>query len=116
MSNDLTEAQKFRVMHYTGIAELIRGLHEKFGDEVYKTVANLNGDKAYNEWKGIAEKNGNNSIDDLIKLLWEPLRADGFEYTMEETESGFQMNCTKCAPYEFAKLHGFTEQMFYMCC
>jgi len=69
MSNELTEAQKYRVMHFTEMAELIRGLHKKFGDEVYKTVAKLNGDKAFNEWKEIAQKNGNNSIDDLIKLL-----------------------------------------------
>ena len=78
MSNGMTEAQKFRVMHYKEIAELIKCFYEKFGDEVYKTVEKLNGEKAFNEWKNIAEKNGNNSIDDLIKLLWEPLKNEGF--------------------------------------
>ena len=32
MSNEMTEVQKLRVMHYTEIAELIKSFHEKYGD------------------------------------------------------------------------------------
>jgi predicted ArsR family transcriptional regulator len=117
MSNELTEAQNFRVMHYTGMAELIRGLHEKFGDEVYKTVAKLNGDKAFNEWKGIAEKNGNNSIDELIKLLWEPLKNEGFQYeVVEKNEAGVQLKCTYCPIVDLAKHFGITKEGLHMFC
>jgi predicted ArsR family transcriptional regulator len=116
MSNEMTEAQKFRVMHFTGMAELIRGLHEKFGDEVYKAVAKLNGDKAFNEWKEIAQKNGNNSIDELIKLLWEPLKNEGFQYEIEKTETGVQFKCTYCPIVDLAKHCGIIKEALHMFC
>ncbi len=37
----------------------------------------------------------NRSIDDLIQILWEPLKKDGFEYTIEKTSNGVQMKSTK---------------------
>jgi len=117
MSNELTEAQKYRVMHFTEMAELIRGLHEKFGDEVYKTVAKLNGDKAFNEWKEITQKKGNNSIDDLIKLLWEPLKNEGFQYEIiGKTETGVQLKCTYCPIVDLAKYCGITKEALHMFC
>ena len=116
MSNELTEAQKFRVMHYTEMAELIRSFYEKFGEEAYRTVAKLNGDKAFNEWKKIAEQNGNNSIDELIKLLWEPLKGQGFQYEVEKTEAGVQFKCTYCPIVDLAKHCGITKEALHMFC
>ena len=116
MSNEMTEEQKFRVMHYTEIARLIKCFHEIFGDEVYKIVAKLNGEKALNEWKSIAEKNGNNSIDELIKLLWEPLKKEGFQYEVEKTEAGVQFKCTYCPIVDLAKYLGITKEGLHMFC
>jgi predicted ArsR family transcriptional regulator len=98
------------------MAKLIRSLKEKFGDEVYETIAKQNGEKAFAEWKGISEKNGNNSIEELIKLLWEPLKNEGWEYEMEKTESGFQFKCTRCGLFDLAKHFGITDEAFYMFC
>ncbi|MFX1252189.1 MAG: L-2-amino-thiazoline-4-carboxylic acid hydrolase [Promethearchaeota archaeon] len=47
-------------------------------------------------WAKIAEEEGNNTIDDLIDILWESLRRVGGEYTVEETTEGVQIYCTKC--------------------
>jgi predicted ArsR family transcriptional regulator len=98
------------------MAKLIRALRERFGDEVYQIVAKQNGEKAFAEWKSIAEKKVSISIDELIKYLWEPLKNEGFEYEVEKTELGVQMKCTRCGFYDLAKHFGFTEEAFYMIC
>jgi predicted ArsR family transcriptional regulator len=116
MSNELTEVQKMRVSHFTEMAELIIALKERFGDEVYQIVVKNNGKRAFSEWKKIAGNVGSNSIEDLMKYLWEPLKKEGFEYQVEKTESGFQMKCTRCGIYDLAKHFGITEEMYYMAC
>ena len=116
MSNELNEVQKLRVSHYTEMAKMIRALKERFGDEVYQIVSKQNGEKAFAEWKKIGEKIGCNSIEDLIKHLWEPLKKEGWDYEINETEKGFQMKCTRCGLYDLAKYCGITEEAFYMFC
>ena len=98
------------------MAKFIRTLQKRFGDEVYQIIAKQNGENAFAEWKSISEKSGNNSIDDLIKYLWEPLKKDGFEYEVEKTELGIQMKCTHCSFYDMAKHFGVTDEAFYMIC
>jgi predicted ArsR family transcriptional regulator len=91
-------------------------MQEHFGDEAYRVYVKANGEKICSNWKKRAEANGDNSIEAFIKLLWEPLKSKGYEYTMEKTEQGYQFNCTKCPAYDVAKRLGITEQMFYMGC
>jgi predicted ArsR family transcriptional regulator len=116
MANELTEVQKLRVSHYTEMAKLVRAFKEKYGEEAYQIVIKQNGERAFTEWKNISEKNGSNSIEDLIKCLWEPLKKEGFDYEVEITEAGFQMKCTRCGLYDLAKHFGITEEAFYMIC
>lgn len=116
MSNELTDEQKFRMHHFTEMAKLIRAFRERFGEEAYQVVTHQKGECAFSEWKGIAEKNESNSIETLIKNLWEPLRSEGWEYEIEETVAGFQMKCTCCPLYDLAKYCGITEEAFYMFC
>jgi predicted ArsR family transcriptional regulator len=98
------------------LAWQLKIMKEHFGEEVYQVLVKAIGEGIRSQWSKKAEEDRDNSIEALIKLLWEPLREHGFEYTQEEAEIGFQMNCTKCPHYELAKRHGITEQMFYMVC
>jgi predicted ArsR family transcriptional regulator len=97
-------------------AKLLRIMKNHFGEEAYRAVVQGNGEGVIKQWKKKAEQAGDNSIESLIKLLWEPLRAYGFEYTMEETKTGIQMNCTKCWSHDFAVRKKITEEMFYLAC
>ncbi len=112
----LTEQQKFRVFHNSEMARMMRVLKEHFGEEVFDVVAKNNGEMAYKQWQEIAKNCESNSIDDLIKQLWEPLQKEGFEYEVEKTNGGVQMTCTRCGIYEMAKHLGITEEAFYMFC
>jgi len=99
-----------------GMAHLLKIMEAHYGREVYQVLVKANSKRILQLWSKKAEEVGDNSIEALIKHLWEPLPAKGYEYTMEKTESGFQMRCTKCPAVDAAKRHGITEQMFYMCC
>lgn len=116
MSVELTPEQKFNMYHSTEMAKLIRAFKERFGMEAYQVVRKLNGEGKISEWKAIAGQNGDNSIESLLKLLWEPLRGQGFDYEIEKTDLGFQIKCTRCAFYDLAKYCGFTDEAFYMFC
>jgi predicted ArsR family transcriptional regulator len=68
------------------------------------------------EWKKKAEEHGDNSIEALVKVLWEPLSNRGYEYTMEKTDAGVQMTCTKCPGADIGLRLGVGEQLYYMFC
>jgi predicted ArsR family transcriptional regulator len=116
MSTDLTPEQKMHEQLMTQKAWLLKIMKEHFGEQAYEVFVKAMGEQVSVQWRKIAEECGDNSIEALIKHLWEPLREHGFEYTMEVTESGYQMNCIKCPQYDLAKHNGITEQMFYMAC
>ena len=117
MSTELTHEQKAEEQLLTTMAWMLKIMKDRFGDEVYDVFVKEEGENARSLWKSIGEKANDNSIESLIQHLWEPLREKGdFEYTVEKTESGVQIKCTKCHPYDLAKQHGITEQVYYMGC
>jgi len=124
MSNDFTEKEHEEVEvrdndHDLPIwtSWLLKIMKERFGEEVYEVFTKENGKKCHAVWKKKAAEVGDNSIESLIKHLWgNSPREDGLEFTTEKTESGYQMRCTKCPTYDYAKQHGITEEMFYIIC
>jgi predicted ArsR family transcriptional regulator len=100
----------------TELAKVLRIMRERFGQEACEALVKANSEGVMQEWRKKAEDNGDNSIKSLIKLLWEPLTSHGFEYTMEETESRYQFNVTKCPGADIALRLGIGEQMYYFRC
>ncbi|RLD07223.1 MAG: hypothetical protein DRI65_05120 [Chloroflexota bacterium] len=68
------------------------------------------------QWSEIARAEESHSVADLIRLLWEPLKTRGFEFTVEQKEDGIQVYCTKCALYDLAREINGTDWMFYLNC
>ena len=98
------------------VGNVIKAMKERFGEEVYDVLVKLNSKGIKEEWKKKAEEHGDNSIESLIMLLWEPLSEHGFDYTVEKTEAGVQIKCTKCPNVDVALRHGVGEQMYYDIC
>lgn len=42
------------------------------------------------------------TLDDLVRLLWEPLPEMGFEFSTEKIENGLRFRCTRCPNAELA--------------
>jgi predicted ArsR family transcriptional regulator len=89
--------------HTRRLVWVLNGLRARFGDQAVDVINDLVAHDVREGWKGVAERNGSNTIEDMIRLLWEPLRAQGFEYTYEKTVEGFQMRCTHCPIADLAK-------------
>jgi predicted ArsR family transcriptional regulator len=102
---------------FTGrLVYLLRGLEERLGDPVVAAVDDTMGEAVRAEWARLAEQTGSNTIEDLIRLLWEPLRAQGFEYTQEQRADGVQMRCTRCPVADRAREMHTADWMFRLDC
>jgi predicted ArsR family transcriptional regulator len=102
--------------HLQHTAVILEEIKNRFGLTVYKIIEEVQGRHLQKKWAAIAKKEGKNQIDDLIRLLWEPLRADGLEYEVRETAQGIQIRCTKCPAYNIARECGTTIWGYHLIC
>jgi len=125
MSIEFTPEQEIEVKRRTQqvidhfeskLAWQLKIMKEHFGEEAYQVCVNAQSEDIRLHWSKVAEEIGGNSIEALIKCVWEPLSSKGYEYTMEKTGTSVQFTCTKCPAYDVAKRLGITEQAFFMWC
>lgn len=95
---------------------VLAGLEQRLGAQVAGAVDDLVAQDVRAEWAERAAREGSNTIDDLIRLLWEPLRAQGFEFTHEKTPDGVQMRCTRCPLADIAREINGAAWMFKLTC
>jgi hypothetical protein len=58
-------------------------------------IRSLNARNTADYWAGLTTREGR-SLDDLIRLLWGPLPAQGFEFTMARDAAGARFDCRRC--------------------
>lgn len=122
MSTELTPEQEKQMQErandeaHRAIAWVVNLMKKRFGEEAYQVLVEEASEGARQRFSKLAEEAIDNSIEAFLKYGFEPLLKDGFEYTVEETNAGYQMNYTKCPVADMAKRLGITELMFYMCC
>lgn len=95
---------------------LLDGLKARLGHQVVTALDDMIAQDTLQEWEQKAAQEPGNTIEDLIRLLWEPLRAQGFEFTIERREDGVQMHCTRCPLADRAKAIGGAEWMVHLYC
>jgi len=101
-------------------AGLAQTLVERFGEEAEEVIKRFVKDGA-REWAaGVAETDRRadrkNDFQGLMNFLWEPLRQEGFEFTCDQNELGFQLNVTRCPVAEIAKAHRLEKWGFIFHC
>jgi predicted ArsR family transcriptional regulator len=112
----LREQKKQLERAHTGrLVFLLRGLEEQLGPQVVEVVERISGEAIRARWAQIAEKEGN-TIEDFIRVLWEPLRAEGFEFTSEVVEGGVQMRCTRCPLVDLAREIDAADWLYRLNC
>ena len=57
-----------------------------------------------------------NDIQGLVNFLWEPLHEEGFEFTYEQNEAGYQFTVTRCPVAEIAKAYKLEQWGFIFHC
>jgi hypothetical protein len=97
--------------------KLFNSLGERFGNDIVGSVI----DKVVAahikpEWEELAIKQPSRTIDDLIRLLWEPLPEQGFSLTIEKLANGVQIHCTQCPHADLGRQIGGADWLFHLVC
>lgn len=95
---------------------LLAALRNRFGNGVVTVLGEVIAERAQRYGSMIARREGVSSIEDLLRLLWEPERANGLEYTVERGPDGVQILCTRCPVYDLAREIDAQEWMYHLVC
>lgn len=88
-------------------------LKTEYGEILNETIIKLVRENCIRDWKSIAKEKNDNSLEAFLQVLWEPMKEEGFEFSLEKTEDSCQIHCTKCPMAELAsELKG--EEWIYL--
>jgi predicted ArsR family transcriptional regulator len=104
------------LMHTQQKIALLNALKDTYGSEVYHIIERANGKACRETYQKMNQSTGEQSIDDLIHAIWEPLRNQGLEFSMDRTSDGVQMKCTKCPIADLYKQANGTEWGYHLYC
>lgn len=99
--------------------EFLKELTEKYGNAAGRTVQRYAKMNTIKDWTEIGKKEarGGTEIDDLIRVLWEPLmKIEGFEITMNRENDTVIFYTTKCPIHDLAKKTGMNKWLFQIAC
>jgi predicted ArsR family transcriptional regulator len=101
-------------------AELAMAVIDHFGPEAEEVIKNFVNDGTRKWAASIAETDRQadkkNDIQGLIDFLWKPLPQEGFEFTYEQNEQGYQMHVTKCPIADIAQSLNLEKWGFIFYC
>jgi len=107
---------KVHFHHTKEKVELLRALKARFGCEVSEIVAQTASERAFQEWRAHGESGASRTAQDLVRLLWEPLRALGFVFEVESAPGELRLRCTRCPIADMAHSLGDTEWLYHLAC
>ena len=82
---------------------LLNQFEARYGEDFVGMLDTLLGESTRRDWARTAAGRPTQDISDLIDLLWMPLRAQGFDFTIDERSTSVQFHCTKCPVADLAK-------------
>jgi len=95
---------------------LLKDIRAKYGEEPMLTVIDkIIWENCELDWKQVGKEKGN-SLENFIQILWEPLKAEGFEYSIEKQGNQTRFKVTKCPLYDLAKKLGAQNWMYHLVC
>jgi predicted ArsR family transcriptional regulator len=98
--------------------ELLRELAEKYGPIAAPAIEHFVASCVKEEWSkiGRVEAHPGNEIHDFIRVLWEPLEAEGFSFTRKETEGQVRLCVTRCPVHDLAERTGMHAWLYHLAC
>jgi predicted ArsR family transcriptional regulator len=102
----------------TDTASLLRGLSQKYGEMAAQTIEKVLAHYIKSDWAetGAREAHPGAEIADFIRILWEPLKNEGFGFTFKTVDAATIFAVTKCPVYELAISTGLTEWCYHLAC
>jgi len=119
ISDEQILKQALKAVHGMYIQQQItvfNALKEEFGPQVTDVIRQANSREVCKTFSSLARQSGSNSIQDLVNVLWEPLRSKGYEFTVEQTGDGVQMHCLACPFAAMYRAMGGAEWGYALYC
>ncbi len=96
--------------------ELLKDLADKFGEEnVVAVIDRIIYANCKRDWERVGQEGGN-SFERFLKLLWEPLKSSGFEFSYTTQGNRTTFCVTKCPMYDLAKKIGAEKWLYHLVC
>lgn len=99
-----------------GKIAMLESMSEHFGRErIFALIGKMCANETRGYWTELARSEGG-SLDDLVRLLWEPLLERGFEFTSKPLPNGIQFCVTRCPHAELgARLNAADWLSAFVC-
>jgi predicted ArsR family transcriptional regulator len=99
-------------------AQLLRGLTAAYGEKAGQAVENYMASVIRKDWAqtGKREAHEGTEIEDFIRLLWDPLKGQGFSFTFARASGRTTFHVTKCPIYELAERTGLHDWLYHLAC
>lgn len=99
-------------------AGLLKKLTAEYGDKAGQTMEKYLELILLKDWAETGRKEGHDGteIEDFIRLLWDPLKEQGFEYTMSRKDGHTKFTVTKCPIHQLAEMTGMHEWLYHLAC
>jgi predicted ArsR family transcriptional regulator len=98
-SDEQAQKQALKTVHGMYIKqqiEMFDALKAALGEQVEDVIRQTASRNACQLIQFLGQQAGSRTIDDLVDVLWEPLRGKGYEFTRQKTADGVHMRCTVC--------------------
>jgi len=95
---------------------LLIDLAEQYGEEnVFTVLDKIIYANCQRDWERVG-KEGGNSFEHFLKVLWEPLKNSGFEYSFVTQDNKTTFCVTKCPMYDLARKIGAEKWLYHLVC
>jgi predicted ArsR family transcriptional regulator len=91
-------------------------LKHEHGSKIAEITSDLMSKEEHIRWCSVAKQVEDHSIENFIRLVWEPLIPLGFKFTVEKREDGTQLHCSSCPIHELSKVIGGAEWLAILEC
>ena len=99
-------------------AGLLKGLTTDYGNLAGRAVERFLEVNILKDWAEIGRKEVHNGteIEDFIRVLWDPLKEQGFEFTVERENGAATFRVSKCPVRDLAERTGMREWLYHLAC
>ncbi len=99
-------------------AGLLRELTAEDGELAGRTVERFLEINLRRDWTVIGKQKARpgTEIDDFIHVLWDPLRSQGFEYTVQKDARSARFRVTRCPVQALAQRTGLHDWCYHLAC
>lgn len=99
-------------------AQLLKDLTASYGERAGQAVEEYIAACLGKNWAAIGERESHEGteIEDFINVLWEPLREEGFSFTIERDAGAAALCVTQCPIYDLAEQTGLHDWVYHLAC